>query len=51
MQAVRTALQKIEEGGSLEDAQAVCDPDVLSQLFKWKVQYSSYFIMGKFLLA
>ncbi|OWM81336.1 hypothetical protein CDL15_Pgr007374 [Punica granatum] len=49
VEAVRTALQKIEEGGSIEDAQAVCDPDVLSQLFKWKDKlkvYLSPFIFG-----
>jgi len=24
-------------GGSIQDAKAVCDPDVLKQIFKWKV--------------
>lgn len=37
LQAVRTALKKLEEGGSIEDAKAVCEPEVLSQIFKWKV--------------
>lgn len=38
MQAIRTALQKFEEGCSIEDAKTVCEPEVLSQLFKWKVK-------------
>ncbi|KAL0875351.1 hypothetical protein Bca101_025056 [Brassica carinata] len=37
VQAVRTALKKLEEGGSIEDAKAVCEPEVLSQIFKWKI--------------
>lgn len=37
MQAVRTALRKLDEGRSIEDSEAVCDPDVLNQIFKWKV--------------
>ncbi|KAK4804030.1 hypothetical protein SAY86_003847 [Trapa natans] len=49
VEALRTALQKIEEGVSIEDAQAVCDPDVLNQIFKWKDKlkvYLSPFIFG-----
>lgn len=38
MQAIRTALKKLEEdGSSIEDAKAVCEPEVLNQIFKWKV--------------
>ncbi|XP_048328713.2 protein ENHANCED DOWNY MILDEW 2 isoform X3 [Ziziphus jujuba] len=37
IQAVRTALQQLEKGGSNEDAQAVCEPEVLSQIYKWKI--------------
>jgi ribosomal protein L17 len=37
VQAIRTALKKLEEGGNIEDAKAVCEPEVLSQILKWKV--------------
>lgn len=38
MQAIRTALKKLDvDGSSIEDAKAVCEPEVLSQIFKWKV--------------
>lgn len=37
MQAVRTALRKLEDGCSTEDAKAVCEPEVLNQVFRWKV--------------
>uniref|UniRef100_A0A2N9HZ60 Zinc finger PHD-type domain-containing protein n=1 Tax=Fagus sylvatica TaxID=28930 RepID=A0A2N9HZ60_FAGSY len=36
VKAIRTALQRIEEGCSIEDAKAVCEPEILSQIFKWK---------------
>ncbi|CAN7122229.1 unnamed protein product [Brassica rapa subsp. narinosa] len=42
VQAVRTALKKLEEGGSIEDAKAVCEPEVLSQIFKWKDKFKVY---------
>lgn len=43
MKAVRAALGKLEEGGSCEDAEAVCEPEVLDQIFKWKVVvYTSF---------
>lgn len=42
LQAVRTALKKLEEGGSIEDAKAVCEPEVLSQIFKWKVLHLAF---------
>lgn len=37
IQAVRTALRMLEDGHSIRDAEAVCGPDVLNQIFKWKV--------------
>lgn len=37
MKAVRDALGKLEDGRSREDAEAVCGPEVLQQIFKWKV--------------
>ncbi|XVF21075.1 hypothetical protein REPUB_Repub12eG0059400 [Reevesia pubescens] len=36
VKAVRTALEKLEAGGTLEDAKTVCGPEVLKQIFKWK---------------
>lgn len=37
IQAVRTALRMLEGGHNVRDAAAVCGPDVLNQIFKWKV--------------
>ncbi|KAI3708139.1 hypothetical protein L2E82_37228 [Cichorium intybus] len=34
--AVRTASKKLEDGGTVEDAKAICEPNVLNQLAKWK---------------
>ncbi|XP_006279466.2 protein ENHANCED DOWNY MILDEW 2 [Capsella rubella] len=42
VQAVRTALKKLEEGGNIEDAKAVCEPEVLSQILKWKDKLKVY---------
>lgn len=39
IQAVRTALRMLDDGHSIRDAEAVCGPDVLNQIFKWKVLY------------
>lgn len=36
-QAVKAALKKLDDGGSIDDAKAVCEPDVLHQLARWKV--------------
>ncbi|KAF5478990.1 hypothetical protein F2P56_005506 [Juglans regia] len=36
VEAIRTAFVKLEEGCSLEDAEAVCEPDILRQIFRWK---------------
>nr|GEW52358.1 protein enhanced downy mildew 2-like [Tanacetum cinerariifolium] len=36
VQAVRRALQIVENGGSVKDAKAVCEPNVLNQLNRWK---------------
>ncbi|PIA27620.1 hypothetical protein AQUCO_07600056v1 [Aquilegia coerulea] len=42
VEAVRNALQKLEEGGNLEDAKAVCGPEVLHQIIKWKSKLKVY---------
>lgn len=38
MQAIQTALQKLEEGGCVDDAKAICEPGILYQTFNWKVK-------------
>ena len=38
-QDVKSALKKLEEGGIIDDAKAVCEPDVLQQMYKWKVRF------------
>ncbi|KAI9108596.1 hypothetical protein K1719_020480 [Acacia pycnantha] len=40
--AVRTALRRLEEGNSIEDATSVCDLDILNQIFKWRDKLRVY---------
>ncbi|KAK2977012.1 hypothetical protein RJ640_013630, partial [Escallonia rubra] len=40
--AIRAALKKLEEGGTIEDAQAVCEPEVLNQIIRWKRKLTVY---------
>lgn len=42
IEAVRTALQKLDEGCSIEDAEAVCGQEVLKQIFRWKKKMNVY---------
>ncbi|KAL5728261.1 hypothetical protein ACHQM5_001370 [Ranunculus cassubicifolius] len=42
VEAVRTALQKLDAGGSIEDAKAVCGPDVVNQIIGWKKKLTVY---------
>ncbi|KAK3032465.1 hypothetical protein RJ639_037278 [Escallonia herrerae] len=42
IKALRAALHKLEEGCSVEDAKAVCEPGVLSQIMKWKSKLKVY---------
>ncbi|XP_006576691.1 protein ENHANCED DOWNY MILDEW 2 isoform X4 [Glycine max] len=42
VKAIQTALQRLEEGGSIEEAKAICDPGVLHQLFIWQKQLKVY---------
>ncbi|RXH82765.1 hypothetical protein DVH24_003263 [Malus domestica] len=37
IEAVRTALRKLEEGRSAEDSEAVCAPEVVHQIYKWNL--------------
>ncbi|KAL6010273.1 hypothetical protein ACLOJK_000704 [Asimina triloba] len=49
VEAVRAALQKLEEGGNIEDAKAVCEPEILNQIIKWKVVKLLTHIQHRFL--
>lgn len=40
--AVRTALKRLDEGKSIEDSKSVCDPDILTQIFKWRDKLRVY---------
>ncbi|GAB2284736.1 hypothetical protein Dimus_019190 [Dionaea muscipula] len=42
IEAIQTALKKLDEGYTIEDAKAVCEPDVLNQLVKWKNKLKVY---------
>ncbi|XP_015941556.1 protein ENHANCED DOWNY MILDEW 2 isoform X1 [Arachis duranensis] len=42
VEAVRTALKMLEDGRSIRDAEAVCGPDVLNQIYKWKDKLKVY---------
>ncbi|PAN11153.1 hypothetical protein PAHAL_2G204400 [Panicum hallii] len=42
VQAVGAALKKLENGGNINDAKAVCEPDVLRQLAKWHSKFRVY---------
>nr|XP_011461090.1 PREDICTED: protein ENHANCED DOWNY MILDEW 2-like isoform X2 [Fragaria vesca subsp. vesca] len=42
VEAIRTALKKLQEGCSIEDAEAVCAPEILSQIYKWKNKLKVY---------
>lgn len=42
VEAIREALQKLENGGSVEDAKAVCEPDILKQILKWSNKLKVY---------
>ncbi|KAK4398579.1 protein ENHANCED DOWNY MILDEW 2 [Sesamum angolense] len=42
VQAVRAALKKLDEGGSVQDAKAVCGNDLLVQLLRWKCKLFPY---------
>ncbi|XP_057508926.1 protein ENHANCED DOWNY MILDEW 2-like isoform X3 [Actinidia eriantha] len=42
VKAVRAALKKLKEGGTIEDAQAVCPPDILKQIVRWKEKLQVY---------
>ncbi|GLJ27023.1 hypothetical protein SUGI_0529760 [Cryptomeria japonica] len=42
VEAVRTALRKLEEGGNIDDAKAVCGADILHHMMKWRNKLKVY---------
>jgi hypothetical protein len=49
LQAIKIALQKLNEGCSIEEAKAICGPEIVRQLFTWKVETrSKYFYIVHF---
>ncbi|KAK9074084.1 hypothetical protein SSX86_006681 [Deinandra increscens subsp. villosa] len=36
VKAVKAAVKILEDGGSIEDAKAVCEPNILNQLIRWR---------------
>ncbi|GLT50941.1 hypothetical protein SLA2020_243960 [Shorea laevis] len=42
VEAVRTALQKLEKGCKIDDALAICEPEILQQIFKWQNKLKVY---------
>ncbi|WCJ37448.1 ENHANCED DOWNY MILDEW 2 [Euphorbia peplus] len=52
VQAIRTAMQKLEEGCSIEDAKALCPPEILKQICTWKrklkVQLAPFFYGSRY---
>nr|GMD56112.1 protein ENHANCED DOWNY MILDEW 2 isoform X1 [Ipomoea batatas] len=46
IKAIRTALQRLEEGGSVDDAKVVCDPAQLTQIMKWKIVNMLHWYVG-----
>ncbi|KAK7286951.1 hypothetical protein RJT34_22323 [Clitoria ternatea] len=42
VKAIQTALQRLEEGCSTEEAKAICEPGILQQVFIWQRQLKVY---------
>nr|XP_009774259.1 PREDICTED: uncharacterized protein LOC104224336 [Nicotiana sylvestris] len=42
IEAIRAALQILDEGGKIEDAKAVCEPGLLDQIMKWRSKLRVY---------
>ncbi|KAL6499246.1 hypothetical protein OROHE_026156 [Orobanche hederae] len=42
VQAIQAALKKLQDGGTTEDAKAICEPAILFQLIKWKKKLAVY---------
>ncbi|XP_004516998.1 protein ENHANCED DOWNY MILDEW 2-like isoform X2 [Cicer arietinum] len=42
VKAIKIALQKLNEGCSIEEAKAICDPEIIRQIFIWQKQLKVY---------
>ncbi|MED6222000.1 hypothetical protein PIB30_060170 [Stylosanthes scabra] len=42
IKAIQTALQRLKDGCSIEEAKAICEPGILYQLFIWQKQLKVY---------
>ncbi|XP_061362185.1 protein ENHANCED DOWNY MILDEW 2-like [Gastrolobium bilobum] len=42
VKAIQTALQRLNEGCSIEEAKAICEPGILCQIFIWQKQLKVY---------
>lgn len=42
VEALREAVKKLDEGGNIEDARAVCGPGLLNEMMKWKGKLRVY---------
>ncbi|KAL3509979.1 hypothetical protein ACH5RR_029380 [Cinchona calisaya] len=42
VKAIQAALKKLEDGGTIEDAKALCEPEVLNQIIRWKRKLRVY---------
>ncbi|KAK9155441.1 hypothetical protein Sjap_002921 [Stephania japonica] len=42
VEAVRTALNKLDDGGSISEARAVCGPEIINQIIKWRNKLKVY---------
>ncbi|KAI4308435.1 hypothetical protein L6164_031512 [Bauhinia variegata] len=50
VKAIRAALNKLDQGGSIEDAKAICAPEIVNQIYFWQKKLKVYlatFIHGK----
>ncbi|XP_048127685.1 protein ENHANCED DOWNY MILDEW 2-like isoform X2 [Rhodamnia argentea] len=47
VKAIRTALQKLEEGCAIEEAKEICEPGILRQILIWKKKLKVY--LGPFI--
>ncbi|KAI7742119.1 hypothetical protein M8C21_026914 [Ambrosia artemisiifolia] len=48
---VKTTLKTLEDGGNVEDAIAVCEPNVLHPLIRWKIVNRLHWYVFKFEMA
>ncbi|XP_020264203.1 protein ENHANCED DOWNY MILDEW 2-like isoform X1 [Asparagus officinalis] len=42
VEAIRTAIQKLEAGGSIDEAKMICEPKILNQILRWRKNFKVY---------